>query len=72
MIEKINIVKIEKYKDYIKEADKIIGNIHKGDVPFIALALSVQNDGIWTDDKDFLNQNKIKIWKTEIILNLFD
>ena len=38
--------------------------IDPDDTPFIALALAVENDGIWSDDKHFEQQNRIKIWKT--------
>ena len=36
----------------------------------IALALSVENDGIWSHDKHFEEQNKIRIWKTDVLLEL--
>lgn len=62
--EKIMIVEKEKYEKYLKEAEKIIGSVDKNDIPFIALALSVSNDGIWTDDSDFYKQNRIKVWRT--------
>jgi len=34
------------------------------DTPFIALALAIENDGIWTDDNHFGQQAEIKVWKT--------
>ena len=40
------------------------------DVPFIALALSIGNDGIWSDDNHFQKQKKIKIWKTEEVIKM--
>ena len=47
-----------------------------GDFPFLALALSVANNGIWTADKHFERQKKVKIWKTDELVNklkkLFD
>ena len=48
----------------IEEAKKIMDNIDKGDSYFIAAAL-VTNSDIWSDDKDYQKQNKVKIWKTE-------
>ncbi|MBS3060935.1 MAG: hypothetical protein J4432_05530 [DPANN group archaeon] len=33
-----------------------------------ALALSIDNDGLWTADKDFDKQNKIKVWKTKDLI----
>jgi predicted nucleic acid-binding protein len=48
-----------------KEARKIMDNIDPDDSPFIALALSIKNDGIWSDDMHFSKQNVIKVWRTD-------
>lgn len=56
------------YKD---KAQKIMRPIHINDALFIALALSTENDGIWSEDKHFEKQNHVKIWKTkDLIQNL--
>ena len=70
--EKIMIVEKEKYEKYLKEAEKIMGGVDKNDIPFIALALSISNDGIWSDDSDFYKQNRIKVWKTTDIIKKID
>ena len=72
ILSKITIVPKEEYANFIKEADEIIGSIDKGDVPFVALALTIPNDGIWTDDKDFDRQNRIRIWKTIDLIKIFE
>jgi len=54
----------------MEEAENIMGKIDAGDVPFIALALSFPNDGIWTEDKHFLRQRRVKIWLTRDLLKL--
>jgi predicted nucleic acid-binding protein len=64
----INVVDFGFYAHKITEARKIIGKIDEKDIPFLALALSFENDGIWTNDKHFLKQKKIRIQKTEDIL----
>ena len=63
-MENIKIVSCEKYLYFVGEADEIMGEIDKGDVVFIALALSFENDGIWSDDGHFLKQDVIKIYRT--------
>ncbi|MBU0530267.1 MAG: PIN domain-containing protein [Candidatus Aenigmatarchaeota archaeon] len=68
LTENMNVVEKEMYADKMEEADKLIGHVHKGDVPFLALALSIPNSGIWTEDKDFEKQDKIKVWKTKDII----
>lgn len=72
LTEDIEIISKEKYHDSIEEAKNIIGHIDRGDIPFIALALAINNDGIWTDDAHFKKQNKIKILNTKDILSLFN
>jgi predicted nucleic acid-binding protein len=57
---------IIKYK--LEEAKRIMDKIDKNDTPFIALALAIANDGIWTDDKHFERQNRIKVWKTSDLI----
>lgn len=47
------------------DAVKIMGCIDKADVPFIALAREIKNDGIWSDDGHFLKQKAVKIWRTK-------
>ena len=66
--EGITIIPKENVKQHLEEAKEIIGSIDPDDVPFIATALATKNEGIWTEDKHFKNQNKIKIWTTEELL----
>ncbi len=64
-------VKTVEHKFYYKKlsvAEKIIGNIDEKDVPYIVLAVSLNADGIWTEDRHFLRQEKIRVWKTEDLL----
>ena len=68
LTETIKVIKKESYINNIKEAEKIIGHIHKADIPFVALALTIPNDGVWSEDKHFLQQNKIKVFNTQDIL----
>lgn len=56
--------------EHISKADKLIRD--KEDIPLIALALAIPNQGIWTSDKDFLEQQKIKIWTTKELLELIE
>ena len=69
--EKINVIKQEKYFSHIEEANSLIGHIDKDDIPFIALALSFKNEGIWSDDNHLTKQNKIRIFKTEEMAELY-
>lgn len=68
----ITILPKEMFREKTKDAEELIGSIDENDVPFIALALAIPNDGIWTNDKHFLKQKKIRIWKTEELIRLID
>ena len=64
----MNLVKPSLYTGKLKEALQIMKKIDEKDTPYAALALSIDNDGLWTADKDFDKQNKIKVWKTKDLL----
>ena len=66
----IEVVENEIFLHKLKEANEIIGIIDIKDVPFIALALSFENDGIWSDDSHFKKQTEVKTWATEEIIRL--
>lgn len=67
----ITIVGIELYEENINRALEIMSNIDIKDTPYVALALSFDNDGIWSEDKGFFKQNKIKVWRTQEIIESF-
>ena len=52
-------------KKSIGKALKIMGKIDRDDVPFIALSIELGNKTIWSDDKHFKQQNKIKVLTTK-------
>lgn len=65
---KISIVNDLTVESKFNDAKIIMDKIDPKDTPFIALALSLKNDGIWSDDKHFEKQDKIKIWKTDDLI----
>lgn len=69
---KIFIVEDTVIESKMKEAELIMDKIDPDDTPFIALALSIENEGIWSNDKHFDQQNKIKVLKTDLLLKLLD
>lgn len=70
LLQRVQIIEFDKYRNKYAEAEKIIGEVDPDDVPFIALALSISNDGIWSNDKHFLKQERIKIWTTKDLIKL--
>ena len=61
----IEIIPKEDFKDYIKAAKGISHDIK--DIEYLALALKLKCP-IWSNDKDFKKQNKIKIYSTNDLL----
>jgi putative PIN family toxin of toxin-antitoxin system len=66
--EHIHVLAEEDYRDYIDESLDMISD--SDDAPFIAAALAIKADGIWTDDSDFNSQNQVKIYTTKDLINL--
>ena len=67
----VQTIPFDKYKSHIKKGLKAIGKIDKDDAPFIALALALSADGIWSNDKDFEKQDMVKVWKTKDLAEKF-
>ncbi|EQD33416.1 Nucleotide-binding protein, PIN domain protein, partial [mine drainage metagenome] len=68
LFKRIYVVDDVAIKESLDQAKLIMDKIDPDDTPFIALALAVENDGIWSDDKHFVMQRIIKVWKTSDML----
>ncbi len=55
-LEHISLVPQTDYQQYLQRAMEIIGSIDEDDIPFIALALAMKNDGIWSNDLHLRNR----------------
>lgn len=69
LLKYITLVPKEKIMEKLEDADKIMGAIDKNDVLFIATALAYSAT-IWSDDKDFKKQNKVKILTTTDLVKI--
>jgi predicted nucleic acid-binding protein len=76
LIEKINkyvnLVDDGVIRPYIYDALRLMGEIDEEDALFISCGMAYPDSLIWSDDKDFKKQNKIKIVTTEEILNILE
>ena len=70
LLQRVQVIGFDRYVHRYLEAEEIIGEIDPDDAPFIALALSIPNDGIWSNDKHFLKQDRVKIWTTGDLIKL--
>ncbi len=66
----INLVREDKFIDYLGEAEKIIGKIDINDVVFVACALAINADGIYSEDRHFERQNRVNVFKTKDVLEI--
>lgn len=62
VMDNIDIVPEKDIKSKMKEALDIMKDIDTKDAPFIAAALAIPNDGIWSHDRHFEMQTKVKRW----------
>jgi len=70
LFSRISVVSDIVVESKMEEAEKIMDALDPDDTPFVALALAVENDGIWSDDKHLKQQTRIRIWETENLLTL--
>ena len=62
-----NIVSESDYSAYIKDASKLTKHIKE--IPYFALALSL-NCAIWSDEKSFNQQSKVKVYSTSELIKI--
>ena len=64
LLTSVVVVPFERIAPHLPAADALIGAIDPDDVPFVALALAEEHDGIWSNDRAFENIPNIKLWTT--------
>ena len=72
LLENIIIIKQEEYASKLELSKEIMKDIDIEDANYIALALLIVNDGIWSDDKHFKQQDKIKIYTTNELVDFLE
>jgi predicted nucleic acid-binding protein len=64
ILKQITIIPYEKIMACEQEAKNLIEHRDTKDIPFLALALCIDVEGIWSNDMDFDVQDKIKRFST--------
>jgi len=64
----LKVVKKTKIKSYMKKAEEIMKDIDIDDSSFIATCFSINADGIFSFDKHFKKQNKVKVFEIKDII----
>ena len=68
LIAEITLVPYGEFKGEMQRAIAIMGDIDEKDVPFMAVGLGIAADGIWTEDKHFKKQTKLKVYSTKDLI----
>jgi len=64
LLTKILVLPAKEIAEEWERAEAVIGWVDPKDVPFVAAALSVHADGIWSDNKDLKRQKEVRVWNT--------
>lgn len=64
----VQTVPFDEYEDCLSEALDIMKDIDRDDAPFLAVAIAVGADAIWSNDRDFESQTRIPVLRTEDLL----
>jgi predicted nucleic acid-binding protein len=65
LLDYVSVIPSEVLLPYRDEAYDIMGHIDLKDVPYIAAALAFEGSVIWSNDKHFDMQSRIKVVKTK-------
>jgi predicted nucleic acid-binding protein len=70
LIERISFIPESDFINNMDRAEKIMEEIDPKDSPFLAVALTSKVDGIWSEDRDFDEQNVIRRYSTKDMIDL--
>ncbi|MFZ2455211.1 MAG: PIN domain-containing protein [Candidatus Altiarchaeia archaeon] len=68
----VSVISSDVLLPYRDEAYKVIGVIDLKDVPYIAAALAFEGSVIWSNDRHFEKQARIKVLKTKDMISAVD
>ena len=69
ILEQIKVIPAHDFSGHYQKAYQHMKGIDESDAPFLALALSFENDGIWSNDSHLHEQNLVRVWTTEEVLD---
>jgi predicted nucleic acid-binding protein len=65
LLDNVYLVSMKLYDKYMDKAIETMKSIDVKDAPFVAIGLALHLDGIWSDDKHFLQQSVLKVYTTK-------
>jgi len=70
LMERIDFIPEDEFMGSLEKAEKIMKDIDPKDSPFLAVGLSFKIEGIWSEDKDFDQQDVIKRYSTKDLFTI--
>lgn len=52
------------YVNELEKADSLLGGRDAKDIPYVALALALPADGIWTEDRGLVSLGRLTVYRT--------
>ncbi len=70
LLENIEILPFEDFEEHMDEAISIMKDIDVRDAPFLAVGIAVGAEGIWTEDRDFKRQNRLRMYENRDMIEI--
>ena len=71
LLENIKLIPLENIEKFLPESKRLMEKRDLKDAIFLATALSFKGSLIWSDDRDFEDQSRIKIIKTKDMIKKY-
>jgi len=68
LFERIILIPKNEYSKYLRKLETEISD--SKDIPYLACCISIKADGIWSQDPHFLEQDKVKIFTNNYLLDI--
>ena len=70
LLSNLRVIPPKRVMRRFEEAQSIMRSIDTKDAPFVAAALSIASDGIWSDDVHLKRQSRVRVWNTREMVQL--
>jgi predicted nucleic acid-binding protein len=64
LLDNVELVPFEDFKREYDRAMEIMEPVDENDAPFLAVGLALGIEGIWTEDRHFLQQDLLNVYST--------
>lgn len=71
VLERVQIIPSSEYANRLEEATRAMGEVDVKDVPFVALCLAKDADGVWSADNHFSHGSRLLRLEDIAFINLF-